>query len=352
MSTTTEGIDGVVRMRPLFVLSIWRSGSSLLHALLNQHSQIALLYEGELPQLHLLLQSHFRDGSWREKWEFWNRAPSRHGIPLESMPTNVADAWEATRIVYREYARKKNALIWGEKSPHWYDNALRIAAKFPDAQFIFLWRDVNAVMESIERAALSERFFRKPGFLTRVLVGSEKLRQACDALRAEGRMVHELDYKDLTSSTVQCMQQISRFLDVPFEPQMASLAGADRSATFPGQHHELVRSDQVVRSTKTVNLLSSRTRVKIARYAFRWKLRYGDASPQPSSVSAKTMYAPGRLELLGDRLAYYVLILWDKSVEITYSIAPTKSAHSLRAWMRQHAYQEHRPSAPINNELV
>jgi hypothetical protein len=31
---------------PLFVLGMWRSGTSLLYALLNQHPQIALMYEG------------------------------------------------------------------------------------------------------------------------------------------------------------------------------------------------------------------------------------------------------------------------------------------------------------------
>ena len=77
------------------------------------------------------------------------------------MPVHVSDAWEAARIVYPQVARRKRATIWGEKTPHAYHGVLRMAENFPDARFIFLWRDMNAVMESIARAALAERFFRK-----------------------------------------------------------------------------------------------------------------------------------------------------------------------------------------------
>ena len=33
---------------PLFVVSMWRSGASLLYALLNKHPQVALTYEADL----------------------------------------------------------------------------------------------------------------------------------------------------------------------------------------------------------------------------------------------------------------------------------------------------------------
>lgn len=102
-------------LRPLFVLSVWRSGSSLLYALLNQHSKIALLYEGDLPRLQLYLWGRMRNGAWRERWEFWNQGPSRHGIAIESMPAQVSDVWQATRIVYQSVARHKQATIWGKR---------------------------------------------------------------------------------------------------------------------------------------------------------------------------------------------------------------------------------------------
>lgn len=343
MTTAVEisGPDSLTRIEhggPLFVLSVWRSGSSLLYALLNQHSKIALLYEGDLPRLHLFLFGRFRSGAWRERWEFWNQGPSRHGIALESMPANVSNAWEATRIVYQEVARRKQATIWGEKTPHWYDCPLYMAQKFPDARFIFLWRDVNAVMASIGQASASERFFRKAGFASKVLVGTENLRQACDVLKSRGRLVHEVDYEDLTSDTSRCMRQICEFLEIPFESGTSSLEGADRSAIFSGQHHAMVRGGRVVVMKKQSDLPSPALQAKLARYVFRWKRRYKGEWPKYPVGLPQGATDVSRLELWRDRITYQVAICRDKMVALIYALVPMSLARGLRAWVRQRAH--------------
>jgi len=341
MTTAVEQLDINALVRadyqgPLFVLSVWRAGSSLLYALLNQHSKIALLYEGDLPRLHLFLLGRFRSGAWRERWEFWNQGPSRHGLAIESMPANVSNAWEATRIVYKEVAHRKQATIWGEKTPHWSDRPLRMADKFPDARFIFLWRDMNAVMESIWRAAQTDRFFRKAGFAKRVLIGHEKLRQACDVLKSRRRPVHEMNYEDLTSNTSACMRQICGFLDIPFESRITSLEGADRSAICSGEHHAMVRGDRVVRQRKQANLLSPALQAKISRYICRWKLRYDGKWPKyPLQLSGGTR-PPSLVELWRDRIIYQLVLCRDKMVALIYALVPIELARWLRGWVRQH----------------
>lgn len=324
-------------MHPLFLLSVWRSGSSLLHALLNQHSQIALLYEGELPQLQSLLWAHLRDGSWHERWEFYNQGPSRHGLKVE-LPPEVRDVWQATRIVYQEFCRRKQAVIWGEKSPHWFDNALEIARRFPDARFIFLWRNLNEVLQSIRRAALSERFFRKPGYITRVLLGTEKLRHTCDALRAQGRSVHELDYQELISHPVESMQQICSFLELPFEPQMASLVGADRSATFPGEHHSLVRADRIFPVKKETEVLPLAVRQKVARYVCRWQQAQSRRWPLLPSNELDGVHPPSRFESLRDRIIFRALLTRDLGVKLIYGAVPLSFARLLRSCLRQRVH--------------
>ncbi len=323
--------------RPLFVLSVWRSGSSLLYALLNQHSEIALLYEGNLPQLQLLLSRHFRSGTWRERWEFWNRGPSRHGIAIESMPVSVSDAWEAARIVYQQVARREQATIWGEKTPHAYDGILPLADKFPDARFIFLWRDMNAVMESIRRAALTERFFRKAGIANRALIGNEKLRQACDVLKSRQRPIHEVNYEDLTSDTSECMRQICLFLELPFESRITSLQGAERSAIFSGQHHAMVRSERVVGQRKQADLLSPALRAKVNRYICRWKSLHDSKWPKYPLQLPEGTRPPSAIELWRDRIIYRVVQCQDKMVAVIYAAVPINLARRLRRWLRQHS---------------
>jgi hypothetical protein len=291
-------------LRPLFVLSVPRSGSSLLYTLLNQHSQIALLYEGDLPMLQLFLWGQFRGGKWRERWEFWNQGPSRHGIAIESLPANVSDVWEATRLAYQSVARRKHAVIWGEKTPHGCHSALRLAEEFPDARFIFLWRDLHAVIASMARAAVTQRFFRRTGVVEKFLLENEKLKQAYDVLRAQGRRVQELNYEDLVANTPECMQQICQFLDLPFEDQVTSLEGADRSAITSGQHHVLVRGDRIVGQRKPVVALAPAPRTKIDRYICRWKRRYSGTWPKyPLELPAGTR-PPAFLELWRDRTIY------------------------------------------------
>lgn len=324
--------------RPLFVLSVPRSGSTLLYALLNQHSQISLLYEGDLPAMHLYLIGRLRSGRWRERWEFWNQGPSRHCIALESMPARVSNVWEATRIVYQGVARRKQATIWGEKTPQWYHCALRMAEKFPDASFIFLWRDMQAVMGSIVRAAVTERLFRKEGFANRALLGNENLRRACDALKARGRQVHEVNYEDLTSNTSLCMQQICQFLGLPFESQLTSLEGTDLTAITRGQHHATVRSKQIVGPRKHAEVLPQATAAKSERYICHWKRLYGGTWPKyPLDLPADTQPA-SLVERWRDRITYERLLLWDKIVIVVYAITPLALARLWRHKIRPRVY--------------
>jgi hypothetical protein len=331
-------------MRPLFVLSVWRSGSSLLYALLNQHSKIALLYEGDLPRLQLYLWGRLRSGAWRERWEFWNQGPSRHGIAIKSMPAQVSDVWEATRIVYQSVARRKQATIWGEKTPHWYDCPLRRAEKFPDARFIFLWRDLHAVIGSVERAAITHRFFRKAGLATKAILGNEKLKEACDALKRQGRFVHEVNYEDLTSDTSTCMRQICDFLEIPFEPGITSLEGADRSAISEGEseHHALVRRNRIVSQRKPTEYLSLSMHSKIARYIYRWKRRYGNQWPKYPPQLAETTRPPDLLELWRDRITCQCIQGWDNAVTLGYAVTPI----ALARWWRS------RPQARLRNDYT
>jgi hypothetical protein len=336
--------------RPLFVLSVPRSGSTLLYALLNQHSQIALLYEGDLPTMQLYLFGRLRSGAWRERWEFWNQAPSRHSIAIESMPARVSNVWDATRIVYEGRARRKSAAIWGEKTPQWYHCALRTAKNFPDASFVFLWRDMQAVMGSIARAAVTERLFRKEGFANRALLGNERLREACDALKARGCRVHEVDYEDLASNTSECMQQVCEFLKLPFEPQVVSLEGTDLTALTRGQHHATVRSNRIVGPRKHADFLPSATAAKSERYICYWKQRYGGKWPKYPLELPESARPASFVERWRDRISYERQLLWDKAVIVMYSITPLSLARLWRQKIRPRVYPRKysgRPEEPL-----
>jgi len=310
-------------MRPLFVFSVVRSGSSLLYSLLNQNSQIALLYEAELPMLNLFLRGTFRSGEWMERWEFWNQGPSRNGLDLSSIPRDVANVWEATRAAYQSVATRKGAAIWGEKTPHSCRFASRIAKNFPDARLIFLWRDLNGVMGSITRAGVTSRSFRKSGLFREVVFGTEQLRQTCDRLKARGRCVYEIDYEELTSNPAECMRQICRFLDVPYEEKMASLEGADRSAIFSAEHHTLVRGNRIVNNSKQREKLPAALQTKAERYICRWRCRYAERWPKYPLQLPEGTRPPGLLEFWRDWAAYRLRIFREQvMVVLLHQVRP------------------------------
>src|SRR5579863_9957208 len=166
---------------PLFVVGMWRSGTSLFYALLNQHPQIALLYEGDLPLLWPLFLGHGAKTDWLERWEFWNSGPSRHEIDLGSLPRKVSTLQEACHLAWNHYA---GLAIGGCKSPNYFDMLPRLAREFPDARFIVIWRNPIDICRSITRATDGDAFFAKRGMILRALHGCHELKRGVDELHS------------------------------------------------------------------------------------------------------------------------------------------------------------------------
>src|SRR5579863_4039223 len=96
------------RTGPLFVIGVWRSGTSLLYALLNQHPDIALLYESDLPLFGALFAVHQSD--WPARWDFWNSALQRHGLTgVYRRLSRITNLKQAAETAYQEYAAGKGA---------------------------------------------------------------------------------------------------------------------------------------------------------------------------------------------------------------------------------------------------
>src|ERR1017187_2809341 len=135
--TPVDDLAPQAASQPLFVVGVWRSGTSLLYALLNQHPEIALLYEGDLPLFWPLFVLRRRD--WAARWDFWNSSLRRHALDDVKQRFQVpADAATATGLAYREYAAFHGATVWGDKSPTYHSHLGRLAEVFPQARFLII----------------------------------------------------------------------------------------------------------------------------------------------------------------------------------------------------------------------
>jgi hypothetical protein len=320
MSWLDSYMSSTAESGPLFVIGMWRSGTSLLYTLLNQHPQIALLYEGDLPLLRPLFSRKGSKKDWLTRWEFWNSALSRHRIPAGKIPAIVPDLAAGAMAVWREYAGP--AIILGEKSPDYFDSLQLLAREFPGARFIILWRNPADICRSIIRARKGSSFFSKPGIAHRAILGCHKLKQECDALLREHVPVHQIQYEEMVKDAPKAMTGVCQFLGIPFDPNMCSLEGSDRSAIYEGSHHELVKQERILSSKKHAEVLPPRLQRKIERYIAFWKKQYAGAWPRyPESQPSRAGYPSAAQRFLDDRLFRGLRIL-DGFTAFVYCHAP------------------------------
>jgi hypothetical protein len=337
--TSTERVSQVPSWRgPLFVIGTWRSGTSLLYALLNKHPQIGLMYEGDLFLLRPLFWIPGAGPRWLARWEFWNHALKRHGLDVGRIPLNISRLPAAMEKAYKECACQKGALIWGEKSPHLLRlPPTRLVRDFPDARFIIIWRDPAAICGSVVRAANEEKsFFGRRGMTHRTLMGYKRLKVECDRLVSRGAPVHQIHYETLVKDPAGAMADVCRFLGVRFVPDVASLEGADRSAIYEGEHHSLVKSEHIVSSLERSEVLPADLKRKIERYVSLWREESGGKWPIPSPPQNRDSGKPSLRERLVDRALYRCFRTFDSLVVFVYCFAPFWLLRRFRDFKRRY----------------
>lgn len=325
---------------PLIVVGMWRSGTSLLYSLLNQHPQIALMYEADLFLLQPLFSRQGSNPDWLARWEFWNSALSRHHIETERIPAAVPDLRTGAMAVWKEYA---GPAVMGEKSPNYYDCMQSLAQEFPGARFIVIWRDLADICGSMVRARTGSSFFSKPGILHRAVIGYHKLKLGQDALIGQGTPVHEIQYEEMIQDPAEVMTGVCKFLGLPFDPRMTSLQDFDPSPIYEGSHHSRVKGGKILRSQKGQEVLPPGVRRKIQRYVRYWQEQSGRAWPRYPKSQENTSRAPdsdvsGPVERFCDEMLFRGLRVLDRFTTFVYCYAPFGLLQSYRSFKnRRHS---------------
>ena len=314
---------------PLFVVGMWRSGTSLLYALLNQHPQIGLMYESDMALLAPVFLLQRKSSWWLNKVDSWNGVLTRHKIDAAGIAEDITDLPGAFRAVAQQYARQKGATVWGCKSPSYYDCMTELADWFPQAKFIVIWRDPADVLRSIVRAAEKSPWFARPGMNLRALLGYRRMKHEADELVRRGAAIHQLQYDDLVRDPVATVSGICDFIGVAFDPRMASLSGADTSALYNGDHHAGVKSSSIVAKRDRPETLSPALKSKVERYVVLWRQQSGGVWPVHAEVSNGTK-AASWFERTTDRLLHGLLRGRDLVVPFAYSFVPISVWQSYR----------------------
>lgn len=208
-----------------FIIGAGRSGTTLLRAMLDSHSNMAI--PGETYLLDQLARR--RDGFIREGrfdraafdnelfgdarfWSFYIEPTSVRAALDDAAPATLADA---LRVVYRCHARSVGKSRWADKTPAYAFAVDRLSTLFPEAVFIHLHRDPREVVASYLDANWSYRTApRAASYWALSVRGAQRARAL-----GEDRFL-EIGYRDLTNDAERTLRRICALVDLPFEASM------------------------------------------------------------------------------------------------------------------------------------
>lgn len=202
-------------MRPLFLLSLPRSGSTLVQRVLGAHPRVATVSE---PWLLLAPLYATRVGGVRAEYNHETAAGA-----LEDFCAELPGGRDDYRAAVREFALGLYARAGGEdadwfldKTPHYHPLAAELPAVFPDAAFVFLWRqplDVTASFLDSFRAGRFEPY----QFAFDLFDGVASLTAA---RAAAGERAHAVRYEDLVGGDDAPWRAIFEHLELDFDPEL------------------------------------------------------------------------------------------------------------------------------------
>ena len=241
--------------RPLLLLGVSRSGTTLLRVILDRSPGLAIPDESFF--VPLLARRH---GKMVDAERFLDdlariRAIRDWGLSAACLARRIRSGMptgEAIAAIYEAYAEAAGKPRWGDKTPMYMRHLALLDELFPDAQYVHLIRDGRD-------AALS--FLQMPeGTFTRTWAHPRTPAQfAClwrkevaDA-RSLGRRVgttryHEVRYEALVADPDAAVRGICAFAGIPFEPAMLEYAGAVDVSSKPHQQRLLAPPTTGVRS--------------------------------------------------------------------------------------------------------
>jgi len=201
--------------RPLFLLSLPRSGSTLVQRVLAAHDEISTS-----PETWLMLPQVY---AMRERGAFaeYGHTPASRAIRefAERLPGGAADYdEELRRFLLALYARASGGTgtYFLDKTPRYHFVADDLFRIFPEAKVVFLWRDPLAVVASITETWGRGRWnvgrWRNDLF--------DGVANLVTAYEANATRAHSVRYEDLVGDDPAAWRELFEYLGLGFDPSV------------------------------------------------------------------------------------------------------------------------------------
>ena len=200
----------------IFIVSLPRSGSTLLQRMLSASPEIASSAE---PWLMLPLWAMREPTAGSAVYSHYTAATAINDF-IEQIPDGEHRFDSAMRefalSLYDASAQGRRYFL--DKTPRYYLLIPQLQRLFPDARFVFLLRHPLATLASIAETFNNGRF-RWFEYWIDWVEGHRCMADGIRNQRASCRIVH---YEGLTADPVATLRGLCDWLDVPFTPEMVS----------------------------------------------------------------------------------------------------------------------------------
>ena len=241
--------------RPLILLGVSRSGTTLLRVILDRSPGVAIPDESFF--IPLLVRRHGRTIDADSFLDDVARIPTicEWGVSVADVAGRVRSGMptgEAIAAIYETYADAAGKPRWGDKTPMYMRHLELLERLFPDAQFVHLVRDGrNAALSFLE---LPEgTFTRTWAHPTTPAQFACMWKKEVTGARELGRRVGtdrylEARYEELVASPERVVRTICSFCAIPYEPSMLDYTDAVDVSDKPHQQRLLTPPRTGVRS--------------------------------------------------------------------------------------------------------
>ncbi len=211
--------------RPIFIVGMPRSGTTLLRSILTSHSGIAIPPEThyfnhwlkEYQHLDLLGRSEDFEAFWQtftesERFSYFGVEPAALAHRMEHQ--GLLGFPGIFQALIEEYTAGKQKRRWGEKTPAHFQHLDTIFQWFPDAQILWLLRDPRATIASLLKVEWASSYAH---------VNAEQWQDSVDRYEkswAQHPQVYLVRYEDLVQDPQAQIPKLCEFLQEPFEAQM------------------------------------------------------------------------------------------------------------------------------------
>lgn len=201
-------------MNLIFILSLPRSGSTLLQRIIATHPRVSTVTE---PWLQLPLVNIFRD---QQIFTDYGHSSSKKALNdiIQKLPNGIEDLYSALRKasseIYKKMAEEGDEYFI-DKTPRYHLICNLLAEIFPEAKFIILWRNPLAIASSIIQTWGNGNWM-----LYKYKVDLFKGFRNLYNFKLTHTNVIESNYETLVGeNSIQEWRQIFNYLELEFEPE-------------------------------------------------------------------------------------------------------------------------------------